>query len=310
MNAPVPATAELSGLAARVVTDALGAGATVVGTAVLGLAPGSAVLRVRLAGSPSPLALKLVRADERPRTDLARTAAATALARSVGVAVPEVLGVDPTGRVPGWQYLLQEHVVGSSWREVAPRLSEEERWRVHGEIAATLLALGSLRLPGFGQLTAGGAAAGTDLTPALRERAALRVGPAAARALAEELLGRYGDRLAAAPPTLCHDDLHHDNLLVRRARGRWRLAAVLDWDHAWAGPAESDLARVALWDDMTGPGFWSVYRAAVPETDDERERLAVHQLLWCLEYDASTPRHRADTAALARRLGLTPPVAG
>ena len=102
---------------------------------------------------------------------------------------------------------------------------------------------------------------------------------------------------------LSHDDLHHGNLLFQRANGTWSLTAVLDWDKAWAGPRESDLARVAFWDDMTGPGFWEVYRAAMPIREGEHERALVHQLLWCLEYDSDTVRHRRDTARLLQRLG-------
>lgn len=55
---------------------------------------------------------------------------------------------------------------------------------------------------------------------------------------------------------------------------------------------------------MTGPGFWAAYRAAVPAEPGEEERWAVEELLWCLEYDVATARHRADTVALAARLGL------
>lgn len=107
------------------------------------------------------------------------------------------------------------------------------------------------------------------------------------------------------PPTLCHDDLHHDDVLFRRrCDGGRELAGLLDWDEAWAGPAESDIARMAFWDDMTGPGFWSVYRAAVPARDGQPERSLIHQLLWCLEYDDGSPRHAADTAALRRELAV------
>jgi aminoglycoside phosphotransferase (APT) family kinase protein len=126
--------------------------------------------------------------------------------------------------------------------------------------------------------------------------------------VAEQLVERSAPLLATATvPALCHDDLHHQNLVFRPGPDGWRLVAVLDWDKAWAGPDESDLARLAFWDDMTGPGFWSVYRAAVPAADGEEERWAIHQLLWCLEYDVPSRRHRSDTDALCRRLGLPPP---
>jgi endonuclease/exonuclease/phosphatase family metal-dependent hydrolase len=111
--------------------------------------------------------------------------------------------------------------------------------------------------------------------------------------------------------TLCHDDLHHNNVLFRPDGGDWRLAAVLDWDKAWAGSAESEVARMAFWDDMTGPGFWEVYRASVFPSEAAAERALIYQLLWCLEYDDGSQRHVADTARLRRRLAIpkaTPPV--
>ena len=103
---------------------------------------------------------------------------------------------------------------------------------------------------------------------------------------------------------MCHDDLHHDNVLFRMSPDGWRLVALLDWDKAWAGPAESDVARMAFWDDMTGPGFWEVYRD-VNETDDNAaQRARIYQLLWCLEYDDDSARHAADTTRLRRLLAV------
>jgi hypothetical protein len=59
---------------------------------------------------------------------------------------------------------------------------------------------------------------------------------------------------------------------------------------------------MAFWDDMTGPGFWQLYRAAVPAADGQEQRVLLYQLLWCLEYDDGSARHAADTAELWRRL--------
>lgn len=88
--------------------------------------------------------------------------------------------------------------------------------------------------------------------------------------------------------TLCHDDLHHGNVLFRESANGWRLVALLDWDKAWAGPAESDVARMAFWDEMTGPGFWEVYPASHDIDGDAAHRTLIYQLLWCLEYDDGT----------------------
>ena len=104
--------------------------------------------------------------------------------------------------------------------------------------------------------------------------------------------------------TLWHDDLQHTNLIFRPGRASWQLAAVLDWDKAWAGPPESDIARMSFWDDMTGAGFWEVYEAAAPPAEGRFERELVYQLLWCFEYPVNTPRHRADTASVCLRLGV------
>jgi hypothetical protein len=216
------------------------------------------------------------------------------------------------GRVPGssgWSYLLQEHVEGVDWRGVRPQLDPRQLVAAHRQIATAVLAVQSVRFAGFGELDPGGEPVGADLGQALRRRAEQRIADPRRRAVFCELLEREADLLAGdrGTPTLCHDDLHHANVVFRAERGTWRLAGLLDWDKAWAGPAESDIARMAFWDDMTGPGFWEAYRAAVPSAEGEPERALVHQLLWCLEYPADTPRHRADTAALCRRLGLRHP---
>jgi aminoglycoside phosphotransferase (APT) family kinase protein len=270
---------------------------------------GRAVVVVSLAGQPR-FVLKLLWPDGSGRVDLARTAAVMALARGAGVPVPETVAVGAIaagGEMEGrWQYLLQEHLPGIEWRRLRPTLDRDGLAAAHRDIARALVRLQSVRFPGFGELDAGAAPAATDLVTSLGVRAELRVGERRHRALFAGVLER-SSHLFDDPgePTLVHDDLHHDNLIFDRRDGQWQLRGVLDWDKAWAGPAESDVARLAFWDDMTGPAFWPVYRAGVPERPGEPERRAVHQLLWCLEYDDRTPRHRRDTARLCRRLGVS-----
>ena len=303
---PLPGPAELADLVHLAVRDALGSGAAVEAVRTLQAGPDGVVLLLGVRGSPEGLVLKLARPEDRAATDLERTAAVMTRARQAGVPIATVLAADAEGWLGGWQHLLQEHVAGRVWREVRPLLGDGPLRSVHEQIATALLALRSVRPSGFGELDRHGAAIGVPRAVALRQRVQLRVRRPGARTLAEQLLERYDSLLdEASEPVLCHDDLHHQNLVFRAAAGEYRLVGVLDWDKAWAGPADSDLARLAFWDDMTGPGFWSVYRAAVPAVDGEDERLLVHQLLWCLEYDVPTERHRADTAALVRRLGLT-----
>jgi aminoglycoside phosphotransferase (APT) family kinase protein len=299
----------LEELARERVAAVLGARSRVDRVTALRSGHDGAVVLVTLAGPPRRLVLKVAAARAAPAVDLERTAATSALARAAGAPVAAVLAEGAVPGSSGWSYLLQEHVEGVDWRGVRPQLDPRQLVAAHRQIATAVLAVQSVRFAGFGELDPGGEPVGADLGQALRRRAEQRIADPRRRAVFCELLEREADLLAGdrGTPTLCHDDLHHANVVFRAERGTWRLAGLLDWDKAWAGPAESDIARMAFWDDMTGPGFWEAYRAAVPSAEGEPERALVHQLLWCLEYPADTPRHRADTAALCRRLGLRHP---
>ncbi len=267
--------------------------------------PDSAVLLLTLARPPRQLVLKVAGPQAGGGVDFERTATVSALARAAGAPVATVLAADMSYRAGPWNYLLQEHVDGVEWRRVRPLLEPEQVTAAHRQIAAAVLSVQSVRLSSFGELNAAGEPAGQDLVSALRRRAELRIRDESRRDLFNALLDREGDLLADHDqPTLCHDDLHHDNLIFQAGPAGWRLVGLLDWDKAWAGPAESEIARMAFWDNMTGPGFWETYDTASPPRPGRAERALVYQLLWCLEYDVATPRHLADTAALCRRLGL------
>ena len=92
--------------------------------------------------------------------------------------------------------------------------------------------------------------------------------------------------------------------------GNWHLAGVLDFDSAWAGNPESDLARLELWRGMMHPSFWSTYAAAHRVADSYASRRALLQLLWCLEYAHPTREHNAVTAGVCGELGIPPIVFG
>jgi len=306
---------DLARFADQVVRSALGASARVIRVTSWPAAPGQAVWRLDVghpaAGvGPQPLVLKVATAaaSRAGSLDFERTAAVLALADRAGVPVARVLAADGSHRQGPWSYLLTEHLRGVEWRVRRPQLSEGAVRTAHRQIAAALLALQSIRFPSCGELNRDGQPAGQDVTAALAVRVRLRVPAGSRRALADRLLEREAELLAAnAPlPTLCHDDLHHANVLFSTDGEQPRLTGILDWDKAWAGPADSDVARLAFWDDMTGPGFWEVYGELDRGEQSGRRRL-VHQLLWCLEYPLDSPRHRRDTAELCRRLDLPPP---
>jgi aminoglycoside phosphotransferase (APT) family kinase protein len=279
-------------------------GAAVHDLDVLAAEPARAVVRVTPTGQRPPLVVKVgLRSEVRGRgASFAATAAATALAARAGVPTPEVLAARSAGAGSEWGWLVQRAVDGTPWRAVRPGLGEDEVRDVHRRIAEVVLSLQRVRTAGFGDLDADGRTTDDDLPTALHARIDRLVADPADRATLHALLDREPDLAADGPPALCHDDLHAHNVLLEERDGRWRITAVLDWDKAWAGPAESDVARLAFWDGMTGPGFWEVYRAAVPEAPGWPRRALLHQLLWCLEYDAPTARHRADTGAVRAAL--------
>jgi aminoglycoside phosphotransferase (APT) family kinase protein len=199
--------------------------------------------------------------------------------------------VRDAGTRGAWQHLVYERVDGRPWREVAPGLATGDRDRVLAGLTGVLDRLRRVTFPAAGDLDH----PASTVIDALRDRTRARIVDPARRAVAERVLDRHGGLFRADEPVvLVHGDLHHANVLVRPAEDGWAVAAVLDWDSAWAGPADADAARAALWDDMPGR----------PGTVDART--AVHQLLWCLEYPVASPRHRADTDRLAAVLGVSP----
>ena len=269
-----------------------------VGRATVEVLASTAVHAVLLVRSPDALlVLKVAPTDARPALDYGRSATAQRLAHAAGVPVGAVVA---TGEVSAVQFLLQEQVDGVEWRRVRTLLRPAEVAAASADIARAVLAIQSVALPSFGALDD---PAAPPLVDALRARIALRIPEGPRRSTAQDVLERHAD-LFAGPvrPTLTHDDLHHANLLFRSGPSGWSLAGVLDWDKAWAGPAESDVARMAFWDDMTDAAFWRVYRAEMPASDGWEQRAMVHQLLWCLEYVVDTARHRQDSATLVARL--------
>jgi aminoglycoside phosphotransferase (APT) family kinase protein len=289
------------------VSAVLGAAETSLQVQPLQARTAEAVLLVTLPERERQVVLKVAGGADRTAPDFARTAAVMSLARAAGAPVAAVLDVDTSARAGPWRYLMVDHVAGLEWHRIRPRLDPSQLDAAHREIAESVLAVQSVRFDSFGELDSAGRPDPADLVTSLRQRAELRISSEPRRELFRHVLERHRDLFEPpVAPTVCHDDLHHANVVFRPRHGGWQLAGLLDWDKAWAGPPESDVARMAFWDDMTGPAFWDVYRAAVPQAPGWSERALVYQLLWCLEYEVGTPRHRDDTARLCRRLGVRP----
>ena len=268
-----------------------------------------AVIVVTLAPPAAPVVVKLAG----PRAHLAcpfdRTEAISGLVRThTPVPTFSVLACDVSYRVWPWRYLIMTQMPGMTWRAAHPEQLVETRRGLYQALGHVVGHLHTLQFPTFGEIEPSGAVAqGAPLLSALEQRAARRLVDTRHVALFSSVLHAREAAFAHAPgPVLCHEDLNPHNILLRHEAGTWQVTAILDFDSAWAGSAESDLARLELWRGLTGEGFRSAYKAVTPIAPGYEERRPVYQLLWCLEYADPSPEHVADTAGVCAELGIPP----
>jgi Ser/Thr protein kinase RdoA (MazF antagonist) len=225
--------------------------------------------------------------------------------RGLGVPVPEVLAVDTSCREWPVRYVISGALPGVSLATVL----RAELNTVFAELGMAVARVHGLVFPEFGELGAdGGVIEGApDYAEALTQRAQRRLASTRYLELFRELVERYRPVLGdSGPPALTHEDLNPYNLLVQQAEDGWHLSGILDWDAAWAGCPDSDLARLSVWHRMHPRSFWSAYQAVRPITAAFEQRKPLLALLWCLEYASPTDDHHAVTAKVCAQLGIPP----
>jgi len=248
-----------------------------------------------------------------PRASLAcpfdRTAAIVNVVRSrTPVPTFDVLAADVSYRDWPWRYMVTTHLPGTVWAEVGAPLTADGHQQAQRDLGQAVAHLHRLVFPACGEIDAeGGVQVGASLLEALGQRAERRVVDPRHVALFASVLRDRASLFDHAPePALCHEDLNPSNILLRWEDDAWHLAAILDFDSAWAGDPESDLARLDLWRGLMSEGFRAAYAAIQPINPGYTERRPVYQLLWCLEYASSSPQHRADTAGVCAELDIPP----
>jgi fructosamine-3-kinase len=253
---------------------------------------------VKLAGPRAALPCPF----ERTAALLRRVAATTA------VPVVSMIAADTSYRDWPWRYCVYERAPGLPWGELREQLRPEEQADARRQLGQAVAQLHSVRFEAFGELT--DEAAPQAVAPylaALEARAALRITAAPLRdtflAALERYAGWFSDVTEAR---LTHEDLHEWNVLFAQRGNRWQLTGIVDFDKAWAGHAESDLARLEFWDGMTDAAFWESYTALQTVEPQFAQRRLIYQLFWCLEFARATPRHLADTRRVVAGLGLPP----
>ena len=254
---------------------------------------------VRLAGPEAPLICPFD-----------RTAALYGLvAAHTTIPMPQVLAVDVSYQAWPWRYLIKTHIPGQEWAVVRWQMSMEELSDAYRQIGDAVAQLHAIRFPTFGEVAVDETAQKVEpYFAALTERARQSIKNARLRDLFFSVLdGQRHLFLDVRHASLCHEDLHQHNILFQYRQGQWHLATILDFDKAWAGHHETDLARLEFWKGMTSKEFWPAYEASCPIEPLYKQRRPIYQLLWCFEYAKPTAEHVADTQHLCAELGLTCP---
>jgi fructosamine-3-kinase len=253
---------------------------------------------VKLAGPEAPLSCPFD-----------RTAALHHLvAAQTTIPMPDVIAVDVSCQTWPWRIFIRTYCPGQEWATIRHQLSADELGDARRQIGDAVAQLHAVHFPQFGELDADGQIrTGMLYLAALRERSGRSITNPRHHDLTLSIVERRAHLFTDVQQAcLCHEDLHGHNILFQPHRGRWRLATILDFDKAWSGHHEIDLARLELWRGMTSEGFWQAYQATHTIDPGYAERKPIYQLIWCLEYAQPTEQHLADTRRVCAELGLAP----
>lgn len=268
-----------------------------------------AVVAAKLIEPARKVIIKLAGPGARLASDFERSAAIVRIVQECSrVLTFDVLAVDVSYRVWPWRYFVTTALPGRHWSDIHPEKKGDELRALYTALGEAVGQLHAIHFPSCGEVALDGRViAGTDCYAALVGRAQRRIAnPAHAAlflALLQERRALFDDRLTGE---LCHEDLNPSNLLVTYREPGQLAVAMIDFESAWAGCAESDLARLEFWRGMMGDGFWEAYGEHSSISSGYPSRRPVYQLLWCLEYARPTARHLADTARVCAALDIPP----
>lgn len=251
---------------------------------------------IKLAGPEAPIPCPFYRTAALYRLVETRTS----------IPMPDIVAVDVSYRKWPWRYLIKTHIPGNEWAIVRHQMNTEQLSSAFRLIGNAVAQLHMIRFPAFGELAVDAhVETGLPYLAALRTRATGCIKSARLRDCFLSVLDRYTDLFEDVhKASLCHEDLHGHNVLFENRQGQWHLATILDFDKAWAGHRETDLARLDLWTGMTNAGFWRAYEAVHPIAERYQQRRPIYQLLWCLEYARPTAEHLADTRRVCLELDV------
>jgi aminoglycoside phosphotransferase (APT) family kinase protein len=230
------------------------------------------------------------------------------LRRQTSVPVAEIIAADTSYARWPWRYMIKEYIPGVEWATLQPDLNYKEAIDIYTQLAEAVAHIHSVWFSQFGDLPFTGVIhPDIEFVQALKERASGRIRNKRLMALFAQILDERAALFTdVGKACLSHEDLHKFNIIFQQKNKRWQLANILDFDSAWAGCNESDLARLELWNGKMGATFMRRYGAIHPVAKAYKARRPVYQLLWCLEYASETPKHLADTRRVCDELGVPP----
>jgi len=218
-----------------------------------------------------------------------RCAVEAALAVRLAGVVPvaEVVTADPHGVAVGEPLMLSVFVPGRSASEALAMVTGPERAELGSEIGATLARIGSVSfpVPGFfadGRLAPDGVEP-TESLDVFVDRCLLTGNAAGHLDDAEQqALRRYAEQAAGELAAvrggrrLVHADYNPKNLLVRERGGRWRVAAVLDWEFAFSSTPLVDIGNMLRFPrpDDYADAFVDGFRSAGGDLPPDWRRLS------------------------------------
>ena len=206
------------------------------------------------------------------------------LARSAGIAAPEIVYMGASPVVSGRTVVIARYLSGVDAEEALPGLDTEQRAAFFSDFGAAVGRLHGIGLPWFSDRLGEPGADTADWATVVRrtaEQAATRnreIGtlPAAEVASIGERLIR--DALDVSPvvtPALTHRDLYLPNVLVETGR----FKALLDFELAKGWDPLFDFVKLGMWVFEHWPGgiaaFLAAYRCHTSRIPRAEERLAL-----------------------------------
>jgi aminoglycoside phosphotransferase (APT) family kinase protein len=221
----------------------------------------NANFKVHLFSSPEPVVLRIYEHD----VSLCQKEVDVIGLVSGSAPVPEVIYAEPRGFEDVPPFAWMRYVEGISFRELKHSGDRDAIAQAAYSAGETLAAIGRATFPLPGWL-----AAGPAVTAPLREGAdstlrfvdlclasakLRRRMPADLRERTHALVWKWAPQFAALDEEAClvHGDFNKRNVLVREVAGKWRVAAVLDWEFATAGSPLSDLGTFLRYERASRP---------------------------------------------------------